>query len=169
MTRERTANGPALVRQLVAAVDQAYDHKSWHGTNLRGSIRGVSARVAMRRPAPGRHNIWENVVHCAYWKYSVWRRLTGQKRGMFPLRGYNWFRRSGPPDEAAWRADIALLGEMHRTLRATLVLLAARNLTRRAMGSRVPIADMIMGIAAHDVYHAGQIQLLKRLGRARRA
>ncbi len=68
------------IRQLLAILDQAYNHRSWHGTNLRGSIRGVEVDLASRRPAPGRHNIWELVVHAAYWKYASWRRLTGARR-----------------------------------------------------------------------------------------
>src|SRR3712207_2441682 len=64
------------IAQLLAVVDRAYDRRSWHGTNLRGSIRGLSAADAAWRPARGRHNVWEIVVHAAYWKYAVTRRLT---------------------------------------------------------------------------------------------
>ena len=53
------------VRQLLAIIDQAYNRSSWHGPNLRGSIRRVTAEQAAWRPAPKHHNIWENVVHAA--------------------------------------------------------------------------------------------------------
>ena len=78
---------------LVRLLDQAYERRSWHGPNLRGSVRGVSAAVAAHRPAEGRHNIWEVALHAAYWKYVVRRRLLGEKRGSFPLKGSNWFPR----------------------------------------------------------------------------
>jgi len=52
--------------RLLTALDQAYNRPSWHGTNLRGSIRGVSPRLAARRPRSGCHNIQEIVVHCSY-------------------------------------------------------------------------------------------------------
>src|SRR5262245_26323148 len=77
------------VQQLVTILDQGFNRRSWHGPNLRGSIRGVSASLAAWRPAPARHNIWEITVHAAYWKYAVWRRLTGGRRGTFPLKGSN--------------------------------------------------------------------------------
>ena len=73
-------------------------------------------------------------MHAAYWKYTVTRRFTGAARGSFPLKGSNFFPRTGPADPRAWRQDVALLS----------------------------------GIAAHDLYHAGQIQLLKRLHADRR-
>jgi len=151
------------IAQLIAIVDRAYNRRSWHGTNLRGAIRGVTPEQALWRPAPARHNIHEVVVHAAYWKYAVWRRLTGEKRGSFPLKGSNWFPRDGDPDSAAWQADVALLERMHTSLRNTIAGLRANDLRRTATGTTVSNFELIAGIAAHDLYHAGQIQLLKRL------
>jgi hypothetical protein len=154
--------------ELLAIVDYAYDKQSWHGTNLRGSIRGLTADVAARRPRRGRHNIWELVVHAAYWKYAVLRRLTGQKRGSFPLKGSNWFVRpeSGSRDaRRALRSDVALLDRMHAELRKAIAGLPARDLHVTPRGSKVSNFAIIAGIAAHDLYHAGQIQLLKKLAR----
>jgi hypothetical protein len=160
--------GPTRNAQpLLSILDQAYDHRSWHGTNLRGSIRRVSLQQAAWRPAPGRHNIWEIVVHAAYWKYVVWRRLARRPRGTFPLDGSNWFRRpqeaGEAASEAAWRADVALLEDMHRSLREAASRLPAGVLTRKFKGSRESRFSLLSGVAAHDLYHAGQIQLLKKL------
>jgi uncharacterized damage-inducible protein DinB len=154
---------PPEVRLLLMILDQAYDHPSWHGTNLRGSIRRVSSMQAARRPAPRRHNIWEIVVHAAYWKYSAWRRLTGQPRGSFPFKGSNWFQRPEEMTERAWRSDKALLDRMHASLREAVAQLSPRDLHSRPRGSKVSNVSLLSGVAAHDLYHAGQIQLLKRL------
>jgi hypothetical protein len=151
------------VQQLLSILDQAYDRRSWHGTNLRGSIRGVSVKQAGWRPGPGRHNIWELVVHAAYWKYAVGRRLTGQRRGSFPLTGSNWFRRPQQATDEEWRSDVALLDRMHRALRESVEHLSESDLLRIEKGSTISNAFILSGVAAHDLYHAGQIQLLKRL------
>jgi len=148
---------------LLSALDQAYDKKSWHGPNLRGALRLVTLETARFRPGPGRHNIWELAVHCAYWKYAVRRKLLGEKRGSFPLKGSNWFPRPEEETAAAWKADLALLAETHRTLCAAVADFDPRRLEEKAAGSRFRYLDLIQGAAAHDVYHAGQIQLLKRL------
>lgn len=148
---------------LLHMLDEAYEKQAWHGPNLRGSIRGLTAREAVSRPGKGRHNIWEIVVHAAYWKYAVRRRLVGELHGAFPLKGSNWFARSWKADEKAWRQDIALLARMHKALRATVASLPESALGRKSPGSRHTPRRMIAGIALHDVYHAGQIQLLKRL------
>jgi uncharacterized damage-inducible protein DinB len=151
------------VRLLLAVLDQAYDHPSWHGVNLRGSIRRVTAGEAAWRPAPRRHSIWELVVHAAYWKYAVWRRLTGQPRGSFPRTGSNWFRAPDPATDRAWRHDKTLLDETHGALRDAAARLSPRVLHSTPRGGKVSNAALLTGVAAHDLYHAGQIQLLKRL------
>lgn len=151
------------VQLILTVIDQAYDARSWHGTNLRGSIRGLSAARAAWRPARQRHNIWEIVVHAAYWKYAVTRRFAEMKRGSFPLKGSNWFTRPVTATDRAWHADVALLDEMHRTLRARVAALDPADLARTPRRSKVSNLDLLTGIAAHDLYHAGQIQLLKRL------
>jgi hypothetical protein len=156
-----------LPDRLLTIIDTAYDRKSWHGTNLRGSIRGVTARQATWRPSLKRHNIWELVVHAAYWKYAVLQRLTAARRGSFPLKGSNWFARGDDVNERAWRADVALLDQTHRSLREAIASLTPRDLDRIPPGSKVSHFAMISGIAAHDLYHAGQIQLLKRLRTSR--
>jgi len=153
----------ALLLQLI---DQAFDKKSWHGPNLRGSLRGMSAVLAAWRPAANRHSIAEIAVHAAYWKYTVRRRLLGEKRGSFPLKGSNWFARPNVFSEEAWKADVALLDETHRSLRAAVAGLEPAALHRKSAGAVVNNLHVITGIAAHDVYHAGQIQLLKRMAAA---
>ena len=139
---------------LLHLLDEGYNRVAWHGPTLRGSIRGVSAAEAAKRPAPGRHSIWELVVHAAYWKCAVRRRLAGGKRGAFPRSGSNWLAIPSPPTPAAWKRDIDLLATCHRELRDVVECLDTLTPRRRRL---------IAGIALHDVYHAGQIQLVKRM------
>jgi hypothetical protein len=153
------------VAQLVAIIDQAYNRTSWHGTNLRGSLRRVTPAQAAWRPAPGRHNIWEIVVHAAYWKYTVVRRFTGGARGSFAVKGSNWFRRpeAGAQLDKAWKHDLDLLDDMHAAVRDAVMRLSPKDLPTIPPGKKVSNFALLSGIAAHDLYHAGQIQLLKRL------
>src|SRR5262245_49658406 len=106
MAKNRSYGELDLLLQLI---DQGFDKKAWHGPNLRGAIRRVEVEEAAWRPGPGRRNIWEIVVHAAYWKYAVRRRLLGEKRGSFALEGSNWFERPVELTAEAWRKDIGLL------------------------------------------------------------
>jgi uncharacterized damage-inducible protein DinB len=155
------------IEHLLGLLDEAYSRAAWHGPNLRGSIRGLAAHEAAWRPKARRHNIWEIVVHTAYWKYAVRRRLLGEKRGSFSLQGSNWFARSMDRTEKAWKADVALLDREHQRLKAAVSSLQPEYLDRPSRGSKTLARRLIAGIALHDVYHAGQIQLIKKLLRAR--
>ena len=150
------------IARLIEQIEEGYERKAWHGPNLRGSLRGISAALAARRPGKGRHNIHEIAVHCAYWKYVVTRRITGGDRGSFPLKGSNWFARGGG-GASEWRADLRLLRSTHLMLLRAVRRLDPAKLGKKPPGSRVDYRTTIFGIAAHDIYHAGQIQLLKRL------
>jgi hypothetical protein len=91
-----------------------------------------------------------------------------EEKGSFPLKGSNWFQRpAGKPSEAPWKSEVALLVETHRRLREAVAELSAGSLDYKPAGSKVTNLTLLMGIASHDLYHAGQIQLLKRLRRAR--
>jgi hypothetical protein len=150
------------IEHLLGLLDEAYSRAAWHGPNLRGSVRGLTAREAGWRPGPGRHNIWEIVVHAAYWEYTVRRRLIGEKRGSFSLQGSNWFARPIDRSEKGWRDDLGLLESEHRRLREVVSSIEPEDLDRHARGSKTVTRRLIAGIAFHDVYHAGQIQLIKR-------
>jgi hypothetical protein len=143
---------------VLALLDEACEKKTWHGPNLRQSIKGITAKQAAWRPGPGRHNIWEVTLHAAYWKYALRRKIEGGKRGSFALKGSNFFARpeKGQLNEAAWSADKRLLEREHRALRE-----AAAKLLSTPRGAK--FVNRLYGIAFHDIYHAGQIRLLRRL------
>ncbi len=88
---------------LLRLLDEAYNKQAWHGAQLRGTLRRVNATQATWRPKPQRHNIAEIAVHCAYWKYAVRRRILGEKRGSFPLKGSNWFPISSHLTDGRWK------------------------------------------------------------------
>jgi hypothetical protein len=152
---EKPVEPPHLILTLL---DEAYGKPAWHGPNLKQSIRGVTAKQAAWRPGPGRHNIWEVTLHAAYWKYVARRRVEGGKRGSFVLKGSNFFARpeKGKLGEAAWKADKALLDREHRALREAVAKVLRTDPAPKLLRH-------LYGVAFHDVYHAGQIRLLRRL------
>lgn len=156
------------VQLLLRNLDQGYDHKSWHGPILKGSLRGIPAEQAAWRPGPERHNIWEIAVHAAYWKYAVLRLLCRGEEVRFPFKGRDWFPRPEEVGETAWKADLRVLAETHRDLRRAVEALRDEDLEAIPEGSKRKVVDLVLGVAHHDIYHAGQIQLLKRLYKGRK-
>jgi DinB superfamily len=159
--------GDARISLLLQVLDEAFVAKGWQGTTLSGAVRGLTPRQALWRPRPGRHNVWELVLHTAYWKHVVRERVTGRERSPFPRGPRNFPRLPERCDAAAWRADVALLKRQHELLVAAVRRLPPARLGERVGKSRWVVGEQLFGIAAHDLYHTGQIQLLKALRRGR--
>lgn len=152
------------IRLLVEQLDHAFGGRSWHGTTLTGALRGVTPARALWRPRRNRHSIWELALHAAYWKYVVRCRMTGTRPPEgFPRAPSNWPAAPARPDARQWRADLRLLKQMHAELRAAVAALPPRRLRARSPAGTWSYAELIYGVAAHDLYHTGQIQLIKRL------
>ncbi|HTS88492.1 MAG TPA: DinB family protein [Gemmatimonadales bacterium] len=155
--------------ELIARTLEPSGGRAWHGGPTPvGALRGVDAEAARGRPLQGRHSIWALALHIAYWNYAVRRRLeaqAGRREGpRFPRSPANWPSLPRIADEAAWRADRALLKAEHDQLIRVIRAFPAARLARRPPGGkRWSYGELILGVLVHDAYHAGQIQLLKRL------
>ena len=156
---------------LTVTLEGSYRGKGWQGPTLSGSLRGVTPAIALARPARGRKCIWDLVLHAAYWKYAVAAVIERHVLGVaepaeFPRSPSNWPRLPDPPDAAAWKRDRTLLNQMHERVLAAAGRLNPADLDRRPSPKhKWPLTMYLAGIAAHDAYHCGQIQLLKRLAR----
>ena len=157
------------ISEMLRHLRPARGFKPWHGgPTALGALRGVSAEVAAWRPYPDRHSIWELALHVAYWNYAVERRLTDGPRGGFPRKPANWPETGRSPTEDEWAADRRLVRETHESLAEAVAAFDPSRLDEVAAGKgRTTFADLITGVLLHDTYHAGQIQLMKRLARSR--
>jgi hypothetical protein len=138
---------------LVDLLDRAFDKRSWHGANLISAIRGVHADQA-RRSVGGRKTIWEQLLHAAYWKNVVIKFLSGESA--FDRKGSNWLKMPQRADERAWKEDVLALKGLHVKLRAIVSKLPEKKLNEKNVW-------LIQGAAFHDIYHAGQIKLLRKM------
>ena len=154
-------NDPRL-REILHLLDPPAGEKLWYGgASVAGTLRGVTPGQAAWRPSPKRHSIWELTLHIAYWKYAVRRNLDGSPEGSFPRSPSNWPAQPEKPTPDQWK---------HRQLVKTIREFEPRLLDETAPGSKkYRFVDLLFGIVSHDLYHVGQIQLLKRLydGRSR--
>jgi hypothetical protein len=82
---------------------------------------------------------------------------------LFPLKGSNWFSCPDVLTKDSWKATVALLDKEHFLLREAILMIPSAALYTTSAGSKTTNLTLIRGIASHDLYHAGQIQLIKRL------
>jgi uncharacterized damage-inducible protein DinB len=148
---------------LIETLERAYRRKSWHGTGLRGTLRLLPPAARLWRPGPERPNAWELLVHASYWKYIALKALEPEAGHAFGERGSNFFLREPPLGEAEWKADLARLDAFHADLIRAAARLRPQALDQPSPGRRDTPLSLLAGIAAHDLHHAGQIQLIRRL------
>lgn len=154
-----------LVRLLLAQVDGAVTGRGWQGPTLLGTVRGVTVAQATCTPSGASRCIWQHVLHAAYWMYAVRRIIDPGAPAGFARSPSNWPSLPDERDVAAWRADVRLLKREYELLREAIERVDAASLWSVPGARAWQRADYIVGIASHSAYHAGQIQLLKRMTR----
>lgn len=146
-------------------IDSAFTGKGWQGATLTGSVRGLILKEALWRPGKNRKCIWEHLLHCAYWKHAVVRALTGEEPPPLDRSPSNWPKPPARPTLKAWREDLALLKRIHTMLQRAVDRIDPKDYPKTIPNRKNRYGVLIAGIAAHDLYHVGQIQLIKRLAR----
>jgi uncharacterized damage-inducible protein DinB len=140
-------------------LSRALEGPAWHGPALMELLRGVSAKQAAAHPIQGAHSIWEIVLHCIAWHRAVTKRLQGE---IIELEGEaDW-----PPvkarDERAWQDCLGELNQSTQELLMELDSFTVQRLDDMAPGKDYSYSVMLHGLVGHDLYHAGQIALLKK-------
>jgi uncharacterized damage-inducible protein DinB len=152
-----------VVSEAARIADQlrrAFDGSAWHGPALLELLEDVDAATAAAKPLPKVHSIWELVLHIAVWDSAALRRLSGEKcqptgTANFPLVSMS--------TTAAWRKAVAATKRTHDSLVKTVDALPDSRLGDPVPGKRYDFYHMLHGIAQHELYHAGQIAILKKV------
>jgi uncharacterized damage-inducible protein DinB len=138
---------------------RAFEGDAWHGPALLELLQDVDAVTAAAKPLPNSHSVWELVLHIAAWDGAASRRLAGEKT---QLAGTANFPVVPKPTEAAWRKAVAHAKRTHDKLVKTVAGLSEARLRERVPGKKYDFYHMLHGVAQHELYHAGQIAILKK-------
>jgi len=147
------------IQRIADQLRRAYEGEAWHGPSLRELLSSVTAEQAARRPLPQAHTIWELVLHIAAWESIVRRRLGGEAVEATPEQDWPPVRDTS---DAAWKKTLEELARSHLALRESVAALSDDQLRQKVAGQNYSIYGMLHGLIQHDLYHAGQIALLKK-------
>ena len=154
---------PRDVGLLHDQLHRAFTGPAWHGPSVRAVLAGVSATTAAAHPIAGGHSIWEIAKHIAAWKAFVRRRIEGEP--IESVAADDDWPAVGEASDAAWTDALADLESAHEKLLATVAGLAAGRLAAPLAsepGTTETVYTTVLGIGQHDLYHAGQMAVLKR-------
>ena len=158
--------GDSKAAGIADQLRRAFDGSAWHGPAVLELLADVDAGTAAARPIADLHSIWELLLHIAVWDNAGMVRLTGKK--WQPTGLANFPAVPARPTEAAWRKAVATTKKTHDKLAKTVAALPESRLRDRVPGKRYDFYHMLHGIAQHELYHAGQIAILKKAAQASR-
>ena len=146
--------------RINSQLKRAQEGQAWHGPSLRDLLEGVTAEQAAAKPIPNAHSVWELVNHIIAWEQIARKRLEGAEEIAIP-DDVNF-----PPvtdaSEAAWQATMQSLEASHRGLRDGIKKIDDVRLEEITPGTSYSNYVLLHGVIQHDLYHAGQIALLKK-------
>jgi uncharacterized damage-inducible protein DinB len=145
---------------------RAFQGDAWHGDSLLEILEGVTAAQAAARPVKHAHTIWELVLHITAWDGAVRSRLAG---AAVDLSDEQNFPSVMDASENAWRRTVEQARKVHNELIEAVKAFPDERLEEKVPGKKnepdwYNFYYMLHGVAQHELYHAGQIALLKKAG-----
>lgn len=142
---------------------RAFEGEAWHGPSVLALLEGVTALQAAAHPIPGAHSIWELTLHIAAWERACLRRLNGDTA---QLTDEEDWQKINDGSEAAWEKTKQLLIDTHRELLDAIAKVDESRLNEPIIKHpEIPFSSVYVtlhGGVQHDLYHAGQIAILKK-------
>lgn len=137
----------------------AFEGEAWHGPSIKEVLAGVTAKQAAAKPIPNAHSIWELVLHVATWENAVRLWVKGEKHEV--SKEEDW-RAVKDTSETAWKKTLQNLENGHKELRKTISGLSDADLDKILKQPKPSVYQLLHGVIQHDLYHAGQMAILKK-------
>jgi uncharacterized damage-inducible protein DinB len=152
----------SLSLRIADQLRRSFDGDAWHGDSLLEILQGVDAKKAAAHPIAGAHSIWELLLHLSAWDGAVLRRMDSDV--LVELNAAENFPAVTETSEAAWQQAIADAKRVHEKLISAVSAFPESRLTEEIPGKDYDFTNMLLGVVQHELYHAGQIALLKKAG-----
>ena len=147
------------IERIADQISRGFDGDAWHGDPLMKILDGVTAKQAAAHPITGTHSVWEVVHHISAWRPAIVTRLSGKAA---ELKGKDDWPPVTDTSDTAWRNCISGLRQRHEALMQAVRAFPESKLDQNAPNRDHSYYVMLQGIVQHDLYHAGQIAILKK-------
>jgi uncharacterized damage-inducible protein DinB len=149
------------IKRIISSLQATFKGDPWHGSSVMSILTHITAEQAQARPSIQIHSIWELVLHMIAWRRFTWQKLSGNRDYDISTPEQDW-----PPvnrtDEPAWQQTLDDLRQSQHMLLEKIMELEDEFLDTVVPGRAYTFYVLLQGIIQHDVYHSGQIILLKK-------
>ena len=146
------------VKFLRDQIETTFKGDSWHGPNLVNTLKDIDYKQAMKRPVEGRHTIWELTDHTSFWMEEVWK-CVKDHAAMSPDMDQNWPEMGATEEE--WQQAVNRLMAAVNLVLDSLAQWEDEELYEKVPDEDYTFKQMLHGMVHHNLYHVGQINLLK--------
>jgi uncharacterized damage-inducible protein DinB len=147
------------VKFLRDQIETTFKGDSWHGPNLVNTLKDIDYTQAMERPIEGRHTIWELTEHISFWMEEVYKSVRDHT-GLKPDMDNNWPEMGATEEE--WQLSVKRLEAAVNMVLDSLATWRDEELYKVVPGEKYTYKQMLHGVVHHNLYHAGQINVLKK-------
>ncbi len=147
------------IERISDQLKRAFEGHAWHGPSVKEVLAGVTAAQAASKPISNAHSIWELVLHIAAWEDAVKRWVRGESYDVSDEQNWPGIKNTGDP---AWEKTLDALEKGHMELREVISRLSDADLDKILKEPKSSVYQLLHGVIQHDLYHAGQIAVLKK-------
>jgi uncharacterized damage-inducible protein DinB len=140
---------------------ETYEGNPWHGLPVKQVLQGINAQQAARRISLNTHTIWELVRHMAAWRNFAFQKIAGDKSFDILNSEQDWPSIKSS-DESNWQIDLQVLDNRQQQLLQAINTMDDQDLENVVYGREYTFYILLHGIIQHDLYHTGQMALLKK-------
>ena len=149
------------IERILDQLKRAFEGNAWHGPSVHEALEGITAEQAHPRTLQNAHSIWELAHHIAVWENTVGRRLEGDRAQIALASPEDW-PPVGDQSEAAWEQAKVALDRGHQALYDAIARVPESRLDEPILEGMSTVYVTLHGIIQHDLYHTGQISMLKK-------
>jgi len=149
------------IDRILDQLKRAFEGGAWHGPSVKEVLHGVTATQAHARPLGNAHSIWELVQHIAVWEDVGRRRLEGDPAEV-PISSPEDWPPAEDASEVAWDRARAALERGHQSLVEAISRVPESRLDEPILEGKSTVYVTLHGVIQHDLYHSGQIAMLKK-------
>lgn len=147
------------IERIREQLKRAFEGKAWHGPSVMEVLSDVTAQQAAARVFPGAHTIWEVTLHIGAWEGACLTRLQGERAELTDAEDWPAVMET---TESAWQQCKSILVDGNRKLRDAIASLDEQRLDEPILPGMTSVYITVQGVVQHDLYHAGQIAILKK-------
>jgi len=155
------------ISRLIEMFNAAAHGKTWHGQSVWETLQNISAEEAAAHPIPESHSIWDYLLHLINWRDYAIRTLLDDQPYIVELNTEKDWTTITDFSPEAWQAALELYKNSTDELSEAIKILDDSKLEEIVPGHKFTFYTLLHGVIQHDIYHSGQIILLKKMLKAK--